>query len=68
MFYVDFYWDNVLTIVNENKIDFKALPKYPEVKRDLALLLNKDIQYSEIERIAYQTDKRLLKRINLFDK
>lgn len=67
VFYADFNWENVLTIAANNSIVFKEIPKFPAVKRDLALLLDEHISFQEIEAIAYKTDKKLLKEISLFD-
>ncbi|MCK5838562.1 MAG: phenylalanine--tRNA ligase subunit beta, partial [Bacteroidales bacterium] len=67
VFYADFDWGLILKLTRSAKVDFKALPKYPEVRRDLALLLSNDIQFSEIEKIAYRVGKKLLKRVSLFD-
>lgn len=51
----------------QNKILYTELPKYPEVKRDLALLINKDVTFAQIKAIATRTEKKLLKRVSLFD-
>jgi phenylalanyl-tRNA synthetase beta chain len=50
-----------------NKIKFTEIPKYPEVRRDLALLLDQSVTYESIYTIAKQTEKSLLKNIDLFD-
>ena len=50
-----------------NKVTYQPISKYPAVRRDLALLLDEAIQYAEIEKIAYQQDRKLLKSVNLFD-
>ena len=50
-----------------NKIKFTDIPKYPEVRRDLALLVDENITFDSIYKIARQTEKSLLKNINLFD-
>ena len=49
------------------KISYKEISKFPAVKRDLALLLDKNVQFAEIEKIAYETEKKLLKEVELFD-
>ena len=49
------------------KISYKEISKFPAVKRDLALLLDKNVQFAEIEKIAYETEKKLLKEVSLFD-
>jgi phenylalanyl-tRNA synthetase beta chain len=43
------------------------LPKFPEVRRDLALLLDKNIAYSQIQKLAFATEKKMLRKVNLFD-
>ncbi|MEW4924084.1 phenylalanine--tRNA ligase subunit beta [Algibacter sp. 2305UL17-15] len=63
----DFNWDAILEIVKRNKIVFKAIPKYPEVKRDFALLIDDAVTFESIYKIAKQTEKQLLKNVNLFD-
>ena len=65
--FADFNWDNVLEMAQHNKIKFNAIPKYPEVKRDFALLLDNAVTFEEIDTIAKQTEKQLLKSVNLFD-
>ncbi len=67
VFYGDIYWDNVISSLASNKIEFKELPKYPEVRRDLALLLDESVTYEEIKRLALKTEKYYIKKINLFD-
>jgi phenylalanyl-tRNA synthetase beta chain len=64
--YADFIWDNLLKTA-EGKIKYQEVPKFPEVKRDLALLIDKKIKFAQIEEIAFQTEKTLLKQIGLFD-
>ena len=53
--------------IRNHKITYVDIPKFPEVRRDLALLLDKNVTFAEIEKIAYETEKKLLKRVNLFD-
>jgi phenylalanyl-tRNA synthetase beta chain len=65
--FADFNWDNVLEMAKHNKIKFTAIPKYPEVRRDFALLLDNAVSFDEIYTIAKQTEKQLLKNVNLFD-
>lgn len=66
VFYADFAWDNVLKIVS-NKIKYTEIAKYPEVRRDLALLVKSDVTFEQLYNIARTTEKTLLKQINLFD-
>ncbi|BAO76975.1 phenylalanine--tRNA ligase subunit beta [Winogradskyella sp. PG-2] len=65
--FADFNWDNVLDMAQHNKIKFSAISKYPEVRRDFALLLDHSVSFEEINTIAKQTEKQLLKNVNLFD-
>ncbi|WP_132705803.1 phenylalanine--tRNA ligase subunit beta [Winogradskyella wandonensis] len=65
--YADFNWDNVLELVQHNAIKFKSIPKFPEVRRDFALLIDKNVTFEDIYTVAQQTEKQLLKNVNLFD-
>ena len=66
VFYADFNWDLILKQLN-NKIKFVEIPKFPEVRRDLALLVDDHITFEEIALLAKQTEKSLLQKTNLFD-
>ncbi len=65
--YADFNWDNVLEHAGNKEISISLLSKYPEVKRDLALLLNEDVKFSDLYQAAFQSEKKFLKNIDLFD-
>ena len=65
--FADFNWDAVIEIAKAQSNKFVGIPKYPEVRRDFALLLDETVSYAEIETIAAQTEKKLLKEVNLFD-
>jgi phenylalanyl-tRNA synthetase beta chain len=65
--FADFSWDALLDIARNNTIMFRDIPKYPEVKRDFALLLDESVTFESVYKIAKQTEKQLLKEINLFD-
>jgi phenylalanyl-tRNA synthetase beta chain len=67
VFYADFNWDNVLALVGKTKLEFTEIPKFPAVRSDLALLLDKKITYKELEELAYNAERKLLKSVNLFD-
>ncbi len=67
VFYADLNWQQLMKAVRNQKVTATDLPKYPAVSRDLALLLDKSVEFGEIERIAYQTEKKLLKEVRLFD-
>ncbi|WP_341874178.1 phenylalanine--tRNA ligase subunit beta [Flavobacterium limi] len=66
VYYADFNWDLVLKIIT-GKIKYTDIPKYPEVRRDLALLIDQSTTYESIYTLAKQTEKGLLKDVNLFD-
>lgn len=66
VFYADFNWDLILKKIS-TKIKYVEIPKYPEVRRDLALLVDQNVTYESIYNIARQTEKSLLKDIDLFD-
>ena len=67
VYYADLNWKELLKTVRNVKVAYKELSKYPAVKRDLALLLDKKVQFAEIEKIAYETERKLLKEVVLFD-
>ncbi len=60
-------WDMLFSDMPKQKIEYSEIARFPEVKRDLALLLDKSITYSQIEQIAYQTEAVLIKKVSLFD-
>lgn len=64
--FADFNWGKIQKYVT-NKIKFTDIPKYPEVRRDFALLVDENVQFEQIFNIAKQTEKGLLKDVNLFD-
>lgn len=65
--YADFNWDNMLKVISAKAVKVTEIPKYPEVRRDFALLLDDSVKFEDIYTIAKQTEKKLLKDINLFD-
>lgn len=67
VYYADINWTQVTDTVKKAQVHFSEVPKYPAVSRDLALLLDKSVEFAEVERVARQTEKKLLKRIELFD-
>jgi phenylalanyl-tRNA synthetase beta chain len=66
VFFADFNWALILKLISP-KIKYTEIPKYPEVRRDLALLIDQNVTYDSIYNIACKTEKSLLKDINLFD-
>ena len=67
VYYADFNWDNIVEVAKRNKIKFQPIPNYPSVRRDFALLLDTSTRFEEIHTIAKQTEKQLLKDVQLFD-
>ena len=67
VFYADLDWNALLKQNKQYKAVITDLPKYPEVKRDFALLVDKDIEFADLARAAFGTEKKLLKNVFLFD-
>lgn len=67
VYYADFSWENILKALKNHRITFTPMPKYPAVKRDLALLLDKKVSFKEIRETAFRCEKSLLKSVTLFD-
>ena len=67
LLFAEFDWDLLIEKTAEKEIVFEPVPRYPEVKRDFALLLNDDIGFEEVRKIAIKTEKKLLKSVDLFD-
>lgn len=67
VYFADVNWTELLNAVKNVKVEFKELSKFHAVRRDLALLIDKDVPFVEIERVAYQTERKLLKKVELFD-
>ena len=67
VFYASMHWDALLLEITQSKVSYTEIPKYPSVKRDLALSIDKNIRFAEIEKIAFETEKKLLRNVTLFD-
>ena len=67
VFYADINWDNVMRAIKKNEVLYHDISKFPSVSRDLALLIDKSVEFEQIEQIARQTEKKLLKSVELFD-
>ena len=67
VYFADLNWKELMKAIRSVKISYREISKFPAVKRDLALLLDKNVQFAEIEKIAYETEKKLLKEVELFD-
>lgn len=67
VYFADIHWTAVMKAVKNNKVEFTEISKYPSVSRDLALLVDKNVEFAQIEQIARQSEKKLLKSVELFD-
>ena len=67
VFFADIYGDNLLKAVKKYVVEDKEISKFPAVSRDLALLVDKTVEFEQIKEIAYSTEKKLLKAVELFD-
>ena len=67
VFIADFNWDLILDLVGNNKIVYKPANKFPIIRRDLSLLINHDVSFSQLEKIARSVNNSLLQEVNLFD-
>ncbi len=67
VYFADFFMDVLFIELKNNKVVFAELPKYPEVRRDLALLLDKSVQYNQLRDWAFRSEKKLLQSVDLFD-
>jgi len=67
VYYAELNWDALMKEIKKHSITFSEITKFPAVKRDLALLLDKNVQFDQIEKIAYKAERKLLKNVSLFD-
>lgn len=67
VYYANFNWSLLMKKLPKKEVSYKELPKFPAVRRDLALLLDSSVKFADIERIAFATEKKLLRRVELFD-
>ena len=67
MFYADFNWDFILELIQNTKIKYSEVSKFPFVKRDLSLLIDNKVSFKELLTIAKDTEKNILKSVSLFD-
>ena len=67
VYYAEINWTLLMKRVKKNRVSFKEISKFPAVSRDLALLVDKSVEFAQIEQIAYASEKKLLKRVELFD-
>ena len=67
VYYAEMNWTQLMKVTKKNEVTFTEVPKFPAVSRDLALLVDNSVEFAQIEQIARQTEKKLLKKVELFD-
>jgi phenylalanyl-tRNA synthetase beta chain len=67
VFYADFNFDMILSAVKKNKIVFQDISKFPAVRRDLSMLIDKSVSFGQLKQIALRTERKLLKDVDVFD-
>ena len=67
VFAAEINWNTLFQLVKRDKVSFKEMPKFPEVRRDLALLLDESVSYGDLRKSAFKAAKKLLKQVTLFD-
>jgi phenylalanyl-tRNA synthetase beta chain len=67
VYYAELNWTALMKVVKKNEVLYTEVPKFPAVSRDLALLVDNSVEFAQIEQIARQTEKKLLKKVELFD-
>lgn len=67
VYYADINWTLAMKSIKKTCVSYTEVPKYPAVRRDLALLLDKNIEFEDIEKLAYESERKLLKKVVLFD-
>lgn len=67
VYFAEINWDNLIALIRKHTVKVAELPKYPEVERDLSMLLNSDVKFAQLCDIARKTEKKLLRDISLFD-
>lgn len=67
VFFADINWDNVMKVLPKKPMQVSTPSKYPAMRRDLALIVNKSVTFADVERLARKAEKKLLTEVNLFD-
>jgi len=67
VFYSHIDWDLLTRLIGKKTINFSELPKYPSVRRDMAMLLDREVKFIRIRDIAFKTERNVLREVNLFD-
>ncbi len=67
VFYASIDWSRIMEIIKNKKPGFRELPKFPSVRRDLALLVDSNIKFADLKDLAFKTEKNILREVGLFD-
>ena len=67
VYYAELNWTALMKVIKKNEVLYTEISKFPAVSRDLALLVDNTVEFAQIEQIARQTEKKLLKKVELFD-
>ncbi len=67
VYYAEMNWTQLMKVTKKNEVKFTEVPKFPAVSRDLALLVDNSVEFAQIEQIARQSERKLLKKVELFD-
>ena len=67
VYYADLDWGMLLSENKNHVVKYSELPKYPEVRRDLALVIDKEVRFARLKELAFRTEKHLLRKVSLFD-
>ena len=67
VYYAEMNWTQLMKATKKNEVKFTEVPRFPAVSRDLALLVDNSVEFAQVEQIARQTEKKLLKKVELFD-
>jgi phenylalanyl-tRNA synthetase beta chain len=67
VFFAEIRWENAFAAAKRSKVQFTEISKYPEVRRDLALLIDTNVTFAQVKEVASRTERKLIKKINLFD-
>jgi phenylalanyl-tRNA synthetase beta chain len=67
VYFAELNWDNLMRSLPQKSVSYQQPEKFPAVRRDLSLLIDKAVRYAEIEKVAIETERKLLREVNLFD-
>ncbi len=65
--YADFEWEKIISLISANEVTYSEVPKFPGVRRDLAVVLDMNVTYEELEQAAYHAERHILRDVSLFD-